>query len=135
MTRTPVLDVLLQRSRRNAPPPPPNLPVQTLVKQLLSVLPPPSLQLLCHRLLRIRILRSPTPLSPPTHPWIQRVLLRLYPTLRRGRNRRLLNNLPPHPLPSPTSMYLTRTPLSPPFRLSFPLTRWNSYPVSPRLNG
>src|SRR5580765_6504845 len=120
MTLAHVPSVLHQRKQRDDPPPPLNNPLPVLLKQLRFASPPPSLQLLHHRSLRIRILRSLTPLSTPIHPWIQRDILRLYPTLRRERNRRLPSNLPLPPLHTTTSMYLTRTLLSPPFRLSFP---------------
>src|SRR5437660_8530658 len=96
--------VLHQRKQRDDPPPPPNNLLPVLLKQLRFALPPPSLQLLRHRSLRIRILRSLTPLPTLIHPWIQRGILQLYPTLRRERNRRLLSNLPLPPLHPPTSL-------------------------------
>src|SRR5438128_11338770 len=135
MTLTHVPSVLHQRQQSDTPTPPPNTLRPVLLRQLRFVLPPPSPQSLCHRLLRIRLLRSPTPLLTPTHPWIQKGILQLYPTPRRERNRRLPSNLPLPPLHTTTSMYLTRTLLSPPFRLSFPPIRWNSYPTSLRLSG
>src|SRR5438128_9993381 len=98
MTLTHVPSVLHQRRQRDNPPPPPNTLRPVLLRQLCFVLPPPSPQSLCHKLLWIRLLQSPTPLLTPTHPWIQKDILQLYPTPRRERNRRLLSNLLPLPL-------------------------------------